>query len=174
VGAVSLYTPVVSFENATNSIQIAALKKRLFLSESANMKSRRGETHIRRLDTIILLVADIETSVGFYRDSLGLWLKFKSPGWAELVLGDTHIALHRKSKEMMESGVSLGAAGFSLNFEVSDLDATATTLSESGISPVGGIKSYDFGRYFFVIDPDGYLVGFREYKSEFTPQGSRK
>lgn len=125
---------------------------------------------VKRVDTIILLVDDIGRSARFYKDVLGLHLKFKSPGWAEFVLGDVHLALHRKSKEMIQKADAIASVGVSVNFEVLDIEAIASSLMSRGCDPIGGIKDYDFGRYFFVTDPDGYIVGFREYKPEYSPQ----
>ena len=124
---------------------------------------------IKRIDTIILLVTDINVSVDFYRDHLGIPLKFKSPGWAEFVLGDVHLALHKKNRNMLDENMPFGTIGVSVNFEVEEIDKMVSILKSTGIDPVGGMKEYDFGKYFFVTDPDGYIIGFREYKPEFSP-----
>jgi catechol 2,3-dioxygenase-like lactoylglutathione lyase family enzyme len=39
-------------------------------------------------------VSEMGTAVNFYRDVLGLQLKFESPGWSEFVTGETTLALH--------------------------------------------------------------------------------
>ena len=124
---------------------------------------------IKRIDTIILLVTDIDISVGFYRDNLGIPLKFKSPGWAEFVLGDVHLALHRKSRNLTDKDMPFGTIGVSVNFEVDHSERLVSRLETAGIEPIGGVKEYDFGKSFFVTDPDGYIIGFREYKLEFSP-----
>lgn len=97
-------------------------------------------------------------------------LKFKSPGWAEFVLGDVHLALHRKTRELVEKQDPLSTLGISINFEISDVEKFSCKLRDLGIDPIGGIKDYEFGRYFFINDPDGYIVGFREYKPEYADQ----
>jgi catechol 2,3-dioxygenase-like lactoylglutathione lyase family enzyme len=127
-----------------------------------------GGILLKRVDTIILLVKDIDTSVAFYSQIVGMSMKFKSPGWAEFVLGDVHLALHRKTRELIEQQGSLSTLGISINFEISDVDHFALKLSNLGVDAIGGIKDYEFGRYFFVNDPDGYIVGFREYKPEYA------
>jgi len=45
----------------------------------------------------IKFVADMQEAVKFYRDVLGLTLKFESPGWSEFVTGETTLALHPAS-----------------------------------------------------------------------------
>jgi catechol 2,3-dioxygenase-like lactoylglutathione lyase family enzyme len=121
---------------------------------------------IKRVDTIILLVNNIEKSVRFYRDKIGMSLKFKSPGWAEFVIGDVHLALHRNDSKTPEDCTPQVPAGVSVNVEVDDIDEMLVRLAALGINPVGGIKQYEFGRYFFTVDPDGYIIGFREYRND--------
>ncbi len=128
---------------------------------------------IKRVDTVILLVKSIRKSVEFYREGIGIPLKFKSPGWAEFVIGDVHLALHRQTRESMESDAHMAATGISLNFEVDDLDRMLAQLGAFGVDAIGGVQEYEFGRYFFVMDPDGYVIGFREYRDEYSPQLSR-
>ncbi len=125
---------------------------------------------IKRIDTIILLVKSIEKSVRFYKEKIGIPLRFKSPGWAEFVIGDVHLALHRQDGELAIDDVPTPAVGISVNLEVDDIDAMLIRLVSHGIDSVGGVKDYEFGRYFFITDPDGYIVGFREYKREYSTQ----
>jgi catechol 2,3-dioxygenase-like lactoylglutathione lyase family enzyme len=42
----------------------------------------------------MVTVSDMERSVRFYRDTLGLKLRFQSPDWSEFDLGPTTLALH--------------------------------------------------------------------------------
>ena len=48
---------------------------------------------------VIKFVADMNRAVKFYRDTLGLQLKFESPGWSEFVTGETTLALHPASEK---------------------------------------------------------------------------
>jgi catechol 2,3-dioxygenase-like lactoylglutathione lyase family enzyme len=59
-----------------------------------------------QLRYVIKFVADMDKAVKFYRDVLGLKLKFESPDWSEFVTGETTLALHPASP----SGVGGGSA----------------------------------------------------------------
>lgn len=48
-----------------------------------------------RLSYAIVFVSDMKESVKFYRDMVGLPLKFESPEWTEFVSGEATLALHR-------------------------------------------------------------------------------
>ncbi|MCI0743088.1 MAG: VOC family protein [Gemmataceae bacterium] len=47
-----------------------------------------------RVNYAIVFVSDMKRSVAFYRDVLGLPLRFESPGWTELATEGATLALH--------------------------------------------------------------------------------
>jgi lactoylglutathione lyase len=47
-----------------------------------------------RVNYAIVFVSDMKRSVAFYRDDLGLPLKFESPGWTEFATEGATLALH--------------------------------------------------------------------------------
>ena len=49
---------------------------------------------LQKPDYIIVYVSDMQRSTAFYRDVLGIPLKFSSPGWTEFNTGSTTLALH--------------------------------------------------------------------------------
>src|SRR5579872_5786273 len=62
---------------------------------SANIKEKTNMSiQLKQLDYVIVYVSNMQRSLAFYRDTLGLTLKFTSPGWTEFVTGTTTIALH--------------------------------------------------------------------------------
>ena len=61
-----------------------------------------------RLTYAIKYVADMDRSVAFYRDKLGLELKFDSPFWSEFATGETVLAIHPASDEKPAGSVELG------------------------------------------------------------------
>ena len=69
-----------------------------------------------KLNYVIKYVADMNKAVAFYRDTLGLELRFQSPGWSEFSTGETTLALHGASDEHPAGSSSIG-------FVVDDIDA---------------------------------------------------
>lgn len=65
-------------------------------------------------------------AVKFYRDVLGLQLRFKSPGWSEFVTGETTLALHQASERNPAGKVELG-------FTVADVETFYRDLSVKGV-----------------------------------------
>jgi lactoylglutathione lyase len=61
-----------------------------------------------KLSYVIEFVGDMDRAVKFYRDTLGLPLKFESPGWSEFATGDTTLALHSASDKNAAGKVVMG------------------------------------------------------------------
>jgi predicted enzyme related to lactoylglutathione lyase len=87
---------------------------------------------------VILCVADMGRAVKFYRDTMGLPLKFESPGWSEFVTGETTFALHPPSAENPPGNIRLG-------FNVADLQAAYKDLSAKGVKFTMPPTKQDFG-----------------------------
>ena len=80
-----------------------------------------------KVDYIKVNVSDMSRSVAFYRDILGLPLKFQSPGWSEFQTGATTLALHLiRARGGGEGGAPAEplAGTCSIGFSVEDLAAT--------------------------------------------------
>ena len=75
---------------------------------------------------MIKFVADMGKAVKFYREILGLKLKFESPGWSEFVTGETTLALHPASDKNPAGKVELG-------FTVADVEGFYRDMSAKGV-----------------------------------------
>ena len=109
----------------------------------------------------MIYVSDMDRSVNFYRDIVGLKLRFQSPGWSEFDVDGTTLALHGGAKT--RSGgrdLEMYAATVGVGFNVSDLDARCAALRAKGVRfvmepaerPGEGIRLAVF------LDPDGLGV----------------
>jgi lactoylglutathione lyase len=86
----------------------------------------------------IKFVADMQKAVKFYRDVLGLKLKFESPGWSEFATGETTLALHPASETNPAGKIELG-------FSVPDVEAFYREMSGKGVLFSMPPKKQDFG-----------------------------
>ena len=91
-----------------------------------------------QLSYAIKFVADMEKAVKFYRDVLGLQLKFESPGWSGFVTGETTLALHPASDKNSAGKVELG-------FTVADVEAFYRDMRAKGMLFSMPPKKQDFG-----------------------------
>ncbi len=122
----------------------------------------------QKVDYVMVIVSDMRRSVAFYRDNLGLPLKFESPDWTEFQTGATTLALHGGGKPRAPgasaSGEAKDAGTCSIGFSVSDLQTTFDKLRARGVTFVmppteregEGIKLA------VALDPDGLPVSFAQ------------
>jgi lactoylglutathione lyase len=61
-----------------------------------------------KLTYVIEFVADMDRAVAFYRDVIGLTLRFQSPGWSEFATGETTLALHPASDKNPAGKLEMG------------------------------------------------------------------
>jgi lactoylglutathione lyase len=80
----------------------------------------------------------MDKAVKFYRDVLGLKLKFESPSWSEFVTSETALALHPASDRNPAGKVELG-------FIVADVEAFYREMSAKGVLFNMPPKKQDFG-----------------------------
>ncbi|WP_228369135.1 VOC family protein [Candidatus Nitrososphaera gargensis] len=116
----------------------------------------------RKVGAVILLVSNMEKSIRFYKDTLGIPIKTKSNDWTEFFNKDTVLALHpAKKKSKMKTG-----SGMLVGFEVSDLDSTVQKLKEKKVKFFKKPKEEPFGKHAIIQDPDGHLVSIAEIKEK--------
>ena len=107
---------------------------------------------------ILLEVEDLDRSVAFYRDRMGLTLKSRSKDFITLDSENVGVYLwsarwdwEEKPRENERSGL-----GMYPHFAVKDARVTVEALREAGDAIVQEPRSYNWGVEAFVADPDGY------------------
>lgn len=91
-----------------------------------------------KLSYVIKFVADMNRAVKYYRDVLGLQLKFESPDWSEFVTGETRLALHPASAKNPAGAVELG-------FTVPDIQKFHQDMVAKGVQFSMPPTKQDFG-----------------------------
>lgn len=87
---------------------------------------------------VIEYVGDMKRAVAFYRDMVGLPVKFESPEWSEFATGTTTLALHPASMKNPAGKVETG-------FRVEDLQAFHDAMTAKGVRfPLAPTKQ-DYG-----------------------------
>jgi catechol 2,3-dioxygenase-like lactoylglutathione lyase family enzyme len=96
----------------------------------------------KKVDDVFFNVDDMEKAKAFYRDKLGLAVRYEAADWVELDAGNVTIALRRYGsgpEGRPELGVGEGAT---LVFEVDDIEATKAELEGNGVKFIGGVFDY--------------------------------
>jgi predicted enzyme related to lactoylglutathione lyase len=106
-----------------------------------------------KLCLIMLIVKDMDRSVAFYHDVIGLTVQMHTPFWSSLGAGNIVLGLHPEgehSKVAPETGCTFG-------FEVADIQQTAT-LKARDVKFLMEPKHEDFAWLAVIADSDGYAV----------------
>jgi lactoylglutathione lyase len=120
----------------------------------------------KQIDYTMVIVSDMAKSVEFYRDKLGIPLKFESPDWTEFQTGGTTLALHGGGVKGAppQGDPSKQAGTCSIGFNVEDVDKTYAELQGKGIRFVmpPTQREGEGIRLAVAIDPDGLPVSFAQ------------
>jgi catechol 2,3-dioxygenase-like lactoylglutathione lyase family enzyme len=110
------------------------------------------------IDHVYYWTRDLDASVAFYRDVVGLPLVRRSGDqWAEFDAGPVRLALHGTDEQVPGSGTAV--------FRVDDLDGERAALESRGATFdafVGEVEG--FARFATFRDPDGNPVQLIEYR----------
>ncbi len=119
----------------------------------------------KRIDYVMVTVADMARSVQFYRDKLGIPLRFESAGWSEFETGDTVLALHSGGRAGAKSS-DLIAGTASIGFHVDNLEQTYNELKAKGVAFVMPPTDREEERIKLAVclDPDGLSISIAERK----------
>jgi len=121
----------------------------------------------KQIDYTMVIVSDMKRSVQFYRDTLGIPLKFESPDWTEFQTGSTTFALHgggvpRQYQDTGDQSKTAGAC--SIGFNVDDVDKTYEELKAKGVVFVmpPAQREGEGIRLAVGLDPDGLPISFAQ------------
>ena len=110
-----------------------------------------------QLSYVIQFVGDMDEAVQFFRDTLGMPLKFQSSDWSEFATGETTLALHRASVQNPAGKVQLGFRVPDLELFYGEMNAQGFTFSQPPTSEAGS----NLARF---VDSEG---------NEFSVSGAR-
>lgn len=116
-----------------------------------------------QLNYAIVFVSDMKRAVGFYRDVIGLPLRFESPGWTEFATEGATLALH--SSESSKAGDDRGesvAGHCRPGLSVSNLDEFHQRMIAHAVPcPQPPTETFGF-RVAQYLDPDGLVISVSE------------
>ena len=112
----------------------------------------------------MVTVADMDRSVRFYRDTLGMTLRFQSPEWSEFDLGLNTLALHGGGVAAPLQGKEQYAGRASIGFTVANVDNVFEELKSKGARVMMSLTERvgEGIRLAVFLDPDGLPVSFAQ------------
>jgi lactoylglutathione lyase len=111
-----------------------------------------------KIDHILLEVSNLDASIAFYRDILGLRLKSRSADFVMLESGNVGVYLWsaRWDWEKPRSNGERQGLGMYPHFSAGDASAFVEKARKAGYRIIQEPRTYNWGTEAFIADPDGY------------------
>jgi catechol 2,3-dioxygenase-like lactoylglutathione lyase family enzyme len=120
----------------------------------------------KQIDYVMIGVSDMDRSVGFFKDTLGMPLKYKTNEWTEFQTGATTLALHLSNPRIISATPQreMVAGTSTIGFIVSDLDKTYQELKAKNVRFVMEPKTREQEgiKLAVCLDPDGLEISISE------------
>jgi lactoylglutathione lyase len=119
---------------------------------------------INKIDYVMITVSNMARSVAFYKDKLGIPMKFGTPEWTEFQTGTTVLALHGGGQPQQTSKDPNAhyAGACSIGFNVDNLDLAYEQLQAKGVEFVMAptAREGEGIKLAIAVDPDGLPISF--------------
>lgn len=117
-----------------------------------------------RVSYIIVFVSDMKRSVSFYRDVIGLPLRFESPEWTEFATDGATLALHASegADSSPDNPRIVPAGRCRPGLAVPDLDEFHRRMIENDVPCIHEPKDVFGARIAQYADPDGLVISVGE------------
>lgn len=107
------------------------------------------------LNCVVIYVSDMDRSIAFYRDVLGLSISYQSPKWTEFGIEGITLALHlADAHEHTYKHTKTPAGHCQISLNVLNLDAFHAEMLGKGITCLHPPKDEEFGKLAIYADPD--------------------
>lgn len=125
--------------------------------------------NIKKVGNVILAVKDLDRSVEFYHQIIGLPIKNQRRTWVDLGTTGALLSLHPASLTAEHIGSSI-ENGITIGFIVGDVDSAVEELKAKGIRIHREVVRRDAGKNAIILDPDDYLISLFEPNFENREQ----
>ena len=125
--------------------------------------------NIKKVGNVILAVKDIDKSIEFYHNMMGMPIKNQRRSWVDLGTSEALLSLHPASLTAQHTGGSI-ENGITIGFLVGDVKSAVEELESKGVKIYRGIVERDAGKNAIIQDPDDYLISLFEPNFEDKAQ----
>ena len=118
--------------------------------------------NIKRVSNVILAVKNLEKSIHFYHEILGMPIKNQRNNWIDLgQAGGSLLSLHPAEDDEPHSGTSIHN-GVLVGLIVGDIESAVQELKSKNVKIYREIQKKDAGKNAIVVYPDDYLISLFE------------
>ena len=113
---------------------------------------------INKIGFISYTVSNLQQSIKFYQNLLGLELLLKDDRWAEFNISGQRFAIHEKTNVAIMHDQSAAI----VYFEAKPIVTIVKDLQVKGVKFRGEIEVYSYGKLILFLDPDNNSLGLYE------------
>ena len=113
---------------------------------------------INKIGFIAYIVSNLQQSINFYQNLLGLELLLKDDRWAEFNISGQRFAIHEK----INGAIMHDQSAAIVYFEANSIEAIVKDLKVQGVKFSGEIEVYSYGKLILFLDPDNNSLGLYE------------
>lgn len=117
--------------------------------------------NIKRVGNVILAVKDLDKSIKFYNEVLGLPIKQQRRAWVDLGAKGALLSLHPASLTATHFGTSI-ENGVAIGFIVGDVKSAVEELRSKGVKIYRDVVDREAGKNAIILDPDDYMISLFE------------
>ena len=117
--------------------------------------------NIKRIGNVILAVKDLDTSIKFYNETLGMPIKNERRNWVDLGTTGAMLSLHPASITAPHTGTSIDN-GVLIGLTVGDLNSAIEELKSKNVKIYRDIQEREAGKNAIVLDPDDNMISLYE------------
>ncbi len=113
-----------------------------------------------KLFAVCLLVEDLDNSMRFYQEVLGLKVNSRDDGFIDFELGETSLAVFQRDKavKMFPEKFMGMTGGLVLAFQIENVSKSCELLKQRGVEIFEGPKTTSWGQTVaYFKDPDGNI-----------------
>jgi lactoylglutathione lyase len=125
--------------------------------------------NIKKVGNVILAVSDIDKSLQFYHEIIGLPIRNQRRSWVDLGTSGALLSLHPASLTAQHIGSSI-ENGITIGFLVGDVKSAVEELRAKGVTIHRDTIEKDAGKNAVILDPDDYLISLFEPSFEDKDQ----
>ncbi len=117
--------------------------------------------NVKRVGNVILAVKDLDKSIQFYNEIIGLPIKQQRRTWVDLGSKGALISLHPASLSAPHTGTSV-ENGITIGFLVGDLQSALEEVKSKGVKIFRETVEREAGKNAIILDPDEYMISLFE------------
>ncbi|MGI0002842.1 MAG: VOC family protein [Nitrosopumilaceae archaeon] len=125
--------------------------------------------NIKRVGNVILAVKDLDKSIKFYNEIIGLPIRQQRRAWVDLGSKGALLSLHPASLTATHVGTSI-ENGITIGFIVGDVKSAVEELRSKGVKIYRDVMDREAGKNAIILDPDDYMISLFEPEFEDKDQ----